>query len=119
MDQRSMTTSDLPVPVAVMDHRTEEGRGKRVTAEGARTAPVTPGDEAVLVEAIILMRDYPQWAIWLPASGGGWTAIRPASSRLPSPELPTIWVDADTASELARLMRSTDEQVSDRDDPDH
>jgi hypothetical protein len=90
-----------------------------VHPEGARAVRVTPGEEAVLAEAIILLRDHPQWAIWLPASGGDWIAIRPASSRPPTPELPTIWVHADTASELARLMRSTDEQVSGRGDPDH
>ena len=90
-----------------------------VHPEGARAVRVTPEKEAVLAEAIILLRDHPQWAIWLPASGGAWTAIRPASSRPPSPELPTIWVHADTAGELARLMRSTDEQVSGRGDPDH
>jgi len=86
---------------------------------GARVVRVTSEEEAVLAEATILLRDHPQWAIWLPASGGDWTAIRPASSRPPSPELPTIWVHADTASELARLMRSTDEQVSGRGGPDH
>lgn len=90
-----------------------------VHPEGARAVRVTPEEEAVLAEAIILLRDHPQWAIWLPTSGGAWTAIRPASSRPPSPELPTIWVHADTAGELARLMRSTDEQVSGRGDPDH
>lgn len=90
-----------------------------VNPEGARAVQVTQEEQAVLAEAIILLRDHPQWAIWLPASGGAWTAIRPASSRPPSPELPTIWVHADTAGELARLMRSTDEQVSGRGDPDH
>jgi hypothetical protein len=90
-----------------------------VHPEGARAVRVTPEEEAVLAEAIILLRDHPQWAIWLPASGGAWTAIRPASSRPPSPELPTIWLHADTAGELARLMRSTDEQVSGRGDPNH
>jgi hypothetical protein len=90
-----------------------------VHPEAVRAVRVTPEEEAVLAEAIILLRDHPQWAIWLPASGGDWTAIRPASSRLPSPELATIWVHADTASELARLMRSTDEQVSGRGGPDH
>jgi hypothetical protein len=90
-----------------------------VHPEGARAVRVTPEEEAVLAEAIILLRDHPHWAIWLPASGADWNAIRPASSRPPSPELPTIWVHADTASELARLMRSTDGQVSGRGGPDH
>ena len=85
-------------------------------AEGV-IAPVVLAGEADLAEAVILLRDHPQWAIWLPASGGDWTAIRPASSRPPSPELPTIWVHADTASELAELMQAADEQVSGRSDP--
>jgi hypothetical protein len=90
-----------------------------VHPESARAVRVTPEEEAVLAEAIILLHDHPQWAIWLPASRRDWTAIRPASSRPPAPELPTIWVHADTASELALLMRSTDEQVSGRGGPDH
>ena len=96
-----------------------EGEGSRVNADSARAVSVTTVEEGVLTEAVILLRDHPQWAIWLPASGGDWTAIRPASSRPPSPELPTIWIYADTASELAQLMRSADEQVSGRGDPDH
>jgi hypothetical protein len=86
-----------------------------VGAEGVE-APVALRGEADLAEAIILLRDHPQWAIWLPASSGDWIAIRPASSRPPSPELPTIWVHADTASELANLMQAADEQVSGRSD---
>ena len=96
-----------------------EGEGSRVNADSARAVSVTTVEEGVLTEAVILLRDHPQWAIWLPASGGDWTAIRPASSRPPSPELPTIWIHADTASELAQLMRSADEQVSGRGDLDH
>jgi hypothetical protein len=96
-----------------------EGEGSRVNADSARAVSVITVEEGVLAEAVILLRDHPQWAIWLPASGGDWTAIRPASSRPPSPELPTIWIYADTAGELAQLMRSADEQVSGRGDPDH
>jgi hypothetical protein len=70
--------------------------------------------EEDLAEANALLRNHPRWAIWLPVGSGDWAAIRPASSRPPSPELPTIWVHADTASELARLMRLADEQVSGR-----
>jgi hypothetical protein len=79
---------------------------------GARVVRVTSEEEAVLAEATILLRDHPQWAIWLPASRRDWIAIRPASSRPPAPELPTIWVHAETASELANLMKAADEQVS-------
>jgi hypothetical protein len=70
--------------------------------------------EGELAEANALLRNHPRWAIWLPLGSGDWAAIRPASSRPPSPELPTIWVHADTASELARLMQVADEQISGR-----
>jgi hypothetical protein len=90
---------DLPDPAAVMGDRAEE--------------------EAVLVEALVLLRDHPQWAIWLPVNGRDWTAIRPASSRPPAPELPTIWVQAGTSRELTRLMQAADEQVSGRGWPNH
>jgi hypothetical protein len=93
--------------------------GNGVNPEGARAVRVAPEEEAVLAEAIILLRDHPHWAIWLPASGADWNAIRPASSRPPSPELPTIWVHAETASELANLMKAADEQVSGLEGPDY
>jgi hypothetical protein len=73
--------------------------------------------EEDLAEANALLRDHPRWAIWLPVGSGDWAAIRPASSRPPSPELPTIWVHADTASELSRLMQVADDQVSGRGGP--
>jgi hypothetical protein len=112
-------TADPPASLlAQYCERRQISSDNGVNPEGARAARGTPEEEALLAEAIILMRDHPQWAIWLPASGGDWTAIRPASSRPPSPELPTIWVHADTASGLARLMWSTDEQVSGRGGPD-
>ena len=87
--------------------------------EGARAVRVTPEEEAVLAEATILLRDHPQWAIWLPVSRRDWIAIRPASSRPPAPELPTIWVHAETASELANLMKAADEQVSGPEGPNY
>ena len=90
------------------------GKGSRVKTDGAQTVSGTTAQEEVLAEAVILLREHPQWAFWLPVSGGAWAAIRPASSRPPSPELPTIWVHADTASELANLMQAADEQVSGR-----
>jgi hypothetical protein len=85
-----------------------------VDAEGAGAAQVAADEEATLAEAVILLRDHPHWAIWRPVSGSNWTAIRPASSGPPAPELPTMWVHAYTASELARLMRACDEHVSGR-----
>jgi hypothetical protein len=92
----------------------KERAGNGLDAKGAGEAQANAGHKAALAEVVILLRDYPQWAIWLPASGGDWTAIRPASSLPPSPELPTIWVRAATASKLARLMRAGDEQLSGR-----
>src|SRR5450759_64404 len=85
----------------------------RAAAAGYQADPVTATTmlQAELFEATILIRDHPQWAIWRPARGSDWTAVRPASSRPPAPELPTIWVHAGTARELARLMRAADEQL--------
>jgi hypothetical protein len=81
-------------------------------------AQATPEEGMALAEALTLMRDHPRWAIWLPADGEDWTAIRPASSRPPAPELPTIWIHAASATELAQLMQAADEQVSGRGRPD-
>jgi hypothetical protein len=83
------------------------------------TAALVTRERTAIAEAIVLMRNHPQWAIWLPASGSDWAAIRPASSRPPAPELPTIWVHAGTARDLARLMQAADEQVSGRGQTDH
>jgi hypothetical protein len=65
----------------------------------------------VLAVAAILMRDHPRWAVWLPAGGSEWTAVRPAGSR-PAPDQPMIWVNAATASELAHAMEAVDQQAS-------
>ncbi len=94
-----------------MDNHPEEGGGNRVDS-GDVTAALVTQERTAIAEAIVLMRNHPQWAIWLPAGGSDWTAIRPASSRLPAPELPTIWVHAGTARDLALLMQAADEQVS-------
>ncbi len=94
-----------------------DGRGrrggdeKRMGTECASAARLTAEEDADLSEAVILLRAHPQWAIWRPASGSDWTAIRPASSLPPAPELPTIWVHADTAAELARLIQAADRQL--------
>jgi hypothetical protein len=63
-------------------------------------------------QAATLLADYPAWAIWLPAVGREWTAVRPASSRPPGPGLPLLWAHAATSDGLARKMRALDEQVS-------
>jgi hypothetical protein len=88
--------------------------GNMADAPPADVGQVTTQEETVLAEVVILLRDHPRWAVWIPVGGGNWTAIRPASSSRPAPELPTIWVHADTAVELARLMESCDEQVAGR-----
>jgi hypothetical protein len=90
----------------------EEAGTNSGDAERAGWVPVISKDEGDLAEAVALLRNHPRWAIWLPVGSGDWAAIRPASSRPPSPELPTIWVHAATASELACLMRLADEQIS-------
>lgn len=56
-----------------------------------------------------LCRDHPRWAVWPPASPGGqWTAVRPAGSRSPGPEVPMVWVQAATTVELGEGMRHAD-----------
>ena len=65
-----------------------------------------------LVEAAILIHDHPHWAVWVPRGQAGWTAVRPASSRPPAPELPMLWISAGSASELARMMDSADGQAT-------
>jgi len=102
-----------------MGDHAEEGGTIRVDAEGGGATSVTSQEEAAIGEAVILLRDFPQWAIWLPTGGRDWAAIRPACSRPPAPELPTIWVHAGTASELVRLMQAADEQVSGCGQTDH
>jgi hypothetical protein len=61
-------------------------------------------------KVLVLHRDFPTWAVWLPASGE-WTAVRPASGRRPAPGLPMIWASGDTSAELAVRMRAMDEQL--------
>lgn len=65
-----------------------------------------------LAEAAILLCAFPQWAVWLPADRGGWTAMRPADSMSPGPETPMVWVQAGTAGELAGLMQAADARSS-------
>jgi hypothetical protein len=68
-------------------------------------------DAQVVAEMVALYRDHPRWAVWLPMPGGQWEAARPAGSRPPSPEVPMIWVHADTAAGLADQMRGVDGQL--------
>jgi hypothetical protein len=61
---------------------------------------------------ILLYREFPAWAVWPPSADRAWTAVRPASERVPGPELPMIWVNAPTETELADRMRSVDAQLA-------
>ncbi len=64
-----------------------------------------------LAETAILLCAFPQWAVWLPADRGAWTAVRPAGSVPPAPEAPMVWVRAGTVGELAARMQATDAQL--------
>jgi hypothetical protein len=68
----------------------------------------------VIAEVIVLHREFPAWAVWLPGQGRAWTAVRPASARAPGPDLPMIWVHAATSSELADRMQAMEAQLADR-----
>jgi hypothetical protein len=70
------------------------------------------GGMHVLAEAAVLLHAHPHWAVWLPADGRAWTAVRPAGSMPPGPDAPTIWVRADTADELAVRMTRADSALS-------
>jgi hypothetical protein len=65
-----------------------------------------------IIQVVALYREFPAWAVWLPYRGRRWAAVRPASARAPGPDLPMIWVHADTAAELAARMRSADAQLA-------
>jgi hypothetical protein len=70
------------------------------------------GPARLLAEVAVLVRAFPRWAVWLPAGGGLWTAVRPAGLMPPGPEVPMVWVRAGAAGELAALMRAADAQIS-------
>ncbi len=72
------------------------------------------GTEArqAVTEFIVLHRQFPAWAVWLPHQGRPWTALRPVSARVPAPDLSMIWAHATTAADLANRMRAPDDQLS-------
>lgn len=72
-----------------------------------------PGTAAgnLIIEVIALHQEFPAWAVWLPSTGNGWAAVRPASSRAPGPDLPMVWLHAATSAELAAGMRRVDAQL--------
>ena len=75
-------------------------------------AGLDPGALRVIIEVIVLHREFPAWAVWLPDRGHPWIAVRAASARTPGPELPMIWVSAGTAAELGTRMRQADAALS-------
>jgi hypothetical protein len=74
-------------------------------------AGLGPEDRQAISQVIALHREFPAWAVWLPYRGRRWAAVRPASARAPGPDLPMIWVHADTAAELAARLRGADAQL--------
>jgi hypothetical protein len=76
-------------------------------------AGLDAGASQVMAAIIGLYREFPAWAVWLPSAGRGWTAVRPASGRVPGPELPMVRVHAETSAvELAERMRGVESQLT-------
>jgi hypothetical protein len=88
------------------------GDGQALTALGDALDRLGARDIRVLAEVAVVLRDHPRWAIWLAAGGREWTAVRPAGSMPPGPEVPTVWVRAETAGQLAVMMQRADEQLA-------
>jgi hypothetical protein len=90
------------------------GGTSRDAGGGADDVPgqFTLAGTPVIAELVALYRNHPRWAVWLPAEGRQWTAVGPAGSRPPGPEVPMIWVRAGTAAELAARMRQADAALS-------
>jgi hypothetical protein len=59
-------------------------------------------------EIVSRYRDHPLWAVWLPTDGRGCVTVRPAGSRPPGPEVPMVWMAAQTAVQLGTRMRVAD-----------
>jgi hypothetical protein len=81
-----------------------------LTALGEALDRLGVGRVRRLAEVAALLWAFPRWAVWLP-TGGLWTAVRPAGSMVPGPEVPMLWVRAVTAGELAGLMRAADARL--------
>lgn len=75
-------------------------------------AGLDAGTGQAVAEMIVLYREFPAWAVWLPFRGRGWAAVRPASARPPGPDLPMVWVQAATSVELADRMRGVDAELA-------
>jgi hypothetical protein len=89
-------------------HGDEDGISPLLEALGGLDAETSE----VIGQVIALYGELPAWAVWLPLGGRRWTAVRPASARAPGPDLPMIWVHANTAAELATRMRGADAQLT-------
>lgn len=87
------------------------GDVQALTALGEALDRVGAGGIRVLAETAVLLHAHPRWAVWLPAGGREWTAVRPAGSIPPGPEAPMVWVHAETASGLAAMMQRADGQL--------
>ncbi|HEY6792804.1 MAG TPA: hypothetical protein VI365_36380 [Trebonia sp.] len=76
-------------------------------------AGLDAGASGAMAAVIGLYREFPAWAVWPPSRGRSWTAVRPASGRVPGPDLPMVWVHAAaSANELAERMRGVDAQLT-------
>jgi hypothetical protein len=89
----------------------EPGLSPRLAEALAGIAAAAMAD---IAEVIVLHREFPGWAVWLPHGGRPWIAVRPASGRAAGPDLPMIWAQAGTAGDLADRMRATDAQLAPR-----
>jgi hypothetical protein len=88
----------------------DDGSGVSPLPAGALGGLGPEAGQAV-AQVIGLYREFPAWAVWLPDGGRPWTAVRPASARVPGPELQMTWVSAATAADLAGRMRRADAQL--------
>jgi len=75
-------------------------------------AAIVPEALGDIADVITLHREFPAWAVWLPHGRRQWIAVRPASGRTASPDLPMIWAQATTAADLADRMRAADAQLA-------
>jgi hypothetical protein len=94
-----------------MRHSTAEG-GDDEASVYEILAGLDPAMRRTVAETVVLLREHPVWAVWMPAGQGDWAAVRPASTRRPSPDLPLVWVHGESAGELADLMRAADTQLA-------
>jgi hypothetical protein len=75
-------------------------------------AGLDAGASQAMAAIIGLYSEFPAWAVWPPSAGRSWAAVRPASGRVPGPDLPMVWVHAATSAELAERMRGVDAQLA-------